>query len=96
MGSDVISAVPVACIRDELESGTMVLLGTEPWLRLNYGIVTLKGQVQGPAAARLRQYVVEAEIRLVIEESNLLARWAKRAAPRPGQRRRKPAESGRG
>jgi DNA-binding transcriptional LysR family regulator len=77
-GSDVISAVPVACVRDELERGTMVLLGSEPWLRLSYGVVKLKGQALGPAAARLREYLVEAEARLTIEESSLPARRVKR------------------
>lgn len=97
MGSDVISVVPAMCIRDELEGGTMVLLGTEPWLRLNYGVVTLKGQALGPAAARLRQYVVEIEAQLATDESKLLARWAKRRQlPRPAKGRRssaKPARS---
>lgn len=92
-GSDVISAVPVACIRDELESGTMVLLGSEPWLRLNYGVVKLKRQALGPAAARLREYLVEAEARLTIEESSLLARWVKRASAVGRATRRRAAAS---
>jgi DNA-binding transcriptional LysR family regulator len=86
-GSDVISAVPVACIGDELHSGKMRLLGTEPWLRLNYGVVTLKGRVLGPAATTLRQYVVEAETQLATAESKLLARFARRGASRLPEKR---------
>jgi DNA-binding transcriptional LysR family regulator len=93
LGSDVISVVPVACIRDELRSGTMVLLGSAPWLRQHYGVVKLRSMALGQAAAQLRQALVEAEARLAIEESGLLASLPKRAPAGGRATRRRAAAS---
>jgi DNA-binding transcriptional LysR family regulator len=38
---DIIAAVTLPCIREDLECGRIVVLGSEPWLKLAYGIVAL-------------------------------------------------------
>jgi DNA-binding transcriptional LysR family regulator len=75
--SDAISASILSCIATELETGQFVLLGTEPWLRLHYGIVSLRGRPSTHAAEKFRQFVVEAEQAATAEEKRLLARFGK-------------------
>jgi DNA-binding transcriptional LysR family regulator len=59
--SDAITAVSRPCIARELEDGELALLGTEPWLTVRYGLVGLKGQPLSDAAARLREFFLDAE-----------------------------------
>lgn len=74
-GSDMIAVVSLACIRDELLDGSLVLLASVPWLHLKYGLVRLKSHPMSPAALRLRELVLEAERRVVAEEPTLIERW---------------------
>lgn len=78
--TDAVAGFPYAQIADEVESGTFVLLVSEPWLFLHYGIVTLKGRDLGEAASDLRDCIREAEAVVVREETQLIARGL-RAAP---------------
>jgi DNA-binding transcriptional LysR family regulator len=73
--SDAISASILSCIATELENGQFVLLGTEPWLHLHYGIVSLKGRPWTHAAEKFRQFVTEAEQTATLEEQRLVARY---------------------
>jgi len=85
MTSDSIAGFPYPEIADEVARGELVLLLTEPWLVLRYGIVALKGRALGDAARELRECVREAEADFVREETRLLARRlppAKRAKRR--------------
>jgi len=75
--SDAVSASILSCISTELESGQYVLLGTEPWLHLHYGIVSLKGRPWTHAAEKFRQYTVEAEQAATLEEQRLVARFGR-------------------
>jgi DNA-binding transcriptional LysR family regulator len=74
-GSDMISVVPLPCIRDELEDGTLVLLASVAWLHTKYGLVRLKSHPMSPAASRLRELVLEAERAVAAEEQVLIERW---------------------
>jgi DNA-binding transcriptional LysR family regulator len=80
LGSDALMVAPPACVADELESGRLVVLGSEPYLTVRYGIVKLRSQPLTAAGARFREYVLEAERTLTEQERDLLARWR----PRPG------------
>jgi len=87
--SDAVSATILSCIRDELESGQFVLLGTEPWLHLRYGIVSLRGRPWTQAAERFREFVLESEQVSSREEERLAARFGpgrseRRSRPRRG------------
>jgi DNA-binding transcriptional LysR family regulator len=82
LGSDAIMAATLGGIEAELERGELALLGSEPWLHLRYGIVRLKGHPLSTAAGRFREYVVEAERALALDEERLLARWR----PKVGRR----------
>lgn len=73
-GSDAIAPLPVSCVAEELERGTLTLLGTEPWLFTGYGVVRLKGRAASPASDDFLEYLREAETSLVLDESRLLAR----------------------
>jgi hypothetical protein len=75
--SDAISASILSCIATELESGQYVLLGTEPWLHLHYGIVSLKGRPWTHAAEKFRQYTLEAEQAATLEEQRLVAQFGR-------------------
>ena len=86
MTSDAVSASILSCIATELEAGQFVLLGTEPWLHLHYGIVSLKNRPWTQAAEKLREFVLEAERDAAREEERLVARFgagrkARRARP---------------
>jgi DNA-binding transcriptional LysR family regulator len=73
--SDALTASILSCIATELETGQFVLLGTEPWLHLHYGIVSLKGRPWTQAAERFREFVLEAERAATREEARLAARF---------------------
>jgi hypothetical protein len=92
IGSDMIAAVTLPCISEDLESGRIVLLGSEPWLKLPYGIVALKARPISAASIRLRDMIRQAERLLVAEELRLiegagLSAARPSAASRPRARR---------
>ena len=72
IASDMIAAVTLPCISEDLESGRIVLLGSEPWLKLAYGIVALKARPISAASIRLRDMIRQAERLLVAEELRLI------------------------
>jgi DNA-binding transcriptional LysR family regulator len=80
--SDAVSASILSCIANELEAGQFVLLGTEPWLHLHYGIVSLKGRPWTQAAEKFRGFVLEAEREAALEEQRLVARFGPDRATR--------------
>ncbi len=59
--SDVVTGTILACIADELDQGMFELIATEPWMYLQYGIVSLRGRPWTQAAETLRELVVTAE-----------------------------------
>lgn len=84
--SDGVTASIASCVADELRSGRFVLVGTEPWLHLSYGLVSLKDRPWTAAAERMRELVLEAERESVTEERRLIEEFAPR--PRPAARRK--------
>jgi DNA-binding transcriptional LysR family regulator len=85
--SDAISASTLASIAMELESGRCVLLGTEPWLTLQYGTVSLRGRLWTQAALKMRELVLAASQEMADLEASLTQRYV-RGKPR---RRQNPA-----
>lgn len=83
LGSDALVVAPPASVADELESGRLVVLGSEPYLSLRYGIVKLRTQPLSAAGTRFREYMLEAEQALVQREQELLERWRPRPRPVP-------------
>jgi DNA-binding transcriptional LysR family regulator len=90
--SDVVAASILSCIVRDLDSGELVLLGTEPWLHLQYGIVSLKGRPWTQAAERFREFVLEAEREAAVEERRLVERFG---PGNPGVRKRSSRKRGR-
>jgi DNA-binding transcriptional LysR family regulator len=86
-GSDMIAAIPLPCIRDELDDGTLVVLASVEWLHLKYGLVRLKSHPMSPAARRLRELVLEAERTVTAEEQALMEQWT--GADKPASRRKR-------
>ena len=79
--SDTIMVTSLTSVAGELERNEFVVLGTEPWLQLRYGLVTLKaGSAAGALVPQFRDYVLEAERVLGREEQSLIARWVSEAA----------------
>jgi DNA-binding transcriptional LysR family regulator len=102
LGSDALMVAPPACVEDELESGRLVALGSEPHLVSGYGIVRLRSQPLTAAGERFREFVLEAERSLFARQKELLERYRPRPAPRlhahvplevPARARRKPARA---
>ncbi|MEY2921172.1 MAG: hypothetical protein RL261_2477 [Pseudomonadota bacterium] len=81
LGSDALMVAPLACVAEELERGRLVALGSEPYLAVRYGIVSLKDQPLTAAAVRFREYVLEAELAFTEQEKTLQERWRPRPAP---------------
>lgn len=74
--SNAISGSILSTIERELEAGEFILLGTEPWLHLRYGIVSLKGRPWTQTAAKLRDLVLQADQETAVEEQVLAQRFA--------------------
>lgn len=83
--SDAVSASILSCIARELEAGDFVILGTEPWLHLNYGVVRLKGRPLTHHAQAFLDLVLEAEQNVAREERLLAARHGRQLARRRRQ-----------
>ena len=86
-GSDALTALTLCCMAAELQDRRLTLIGSEPWMSVHYGVVSLKDRPMSSAAARLREFVVEAEAAVTLAEEKLLASWSadqagSRAAPR--------------
>jgi DNA-binding transcriptional LysR family regulator len=80
--SDVVTASILPSIATELETGQLVLLGTEPWMHLRYGLVSLRGRPWTQAAEKLRDFVLEAELEATQLERRLLEAHAPENRPR--------------
>jgi DNA-binding transcriptional LysR family regulator len=94
LGSDALMVAPPACFEEELASGQLVALGSEPYLVSAYGIVRLRSQPLSVAGARFRLLVLEAERSLVARQQDLLERYRPRprppgSPPAPATRRRR-------
>jgi DNA-binding transcriptional LysR family regulator len=87
--SDAIAPLTLPCVAEDVERGTLVLLGTESWVTSRYGLVSLKGHASSAAASRLRQFLREAEAVLVREEARLVARHAPARSATAARRKRK-------
>jgi len=87
-GSDAISAMLLSTIAAQLESGEFALLRSEPWLQTQYGFVTLNGHPLTSASARFREFIVEADQRMTLDEQRILAACSARAAGRSGRKLR--------
>ena len=85
LDSDAISASILSCIARELAAGDYVILGTEPWLHLNYGVVRLKGRPLTHHAQAFLELVLEAERHAASEERRLVARYGRRPRRRTRQ-----------
>lgn len=85
--TDAVMAVTLASVAAELDRGELVLLGTEPWLSLRYGIVRPRTVPLAADAAQLATFIREAERGAALEEESLRVRWAS-ARPAPRKRRR--------
>jgi len=72
--SDAVSASILSCIANELDDGTFVLLGTEPWMHLHYGIVSLAGRPRTQAADTFLELVKDAERETAEDEQRLADR----------------------
>ena len=73
--SDAITGSTLSCMSTELESGPFVLLGTESWLHMEYGFVSLKNHPRTHAAATFMEFVLDAERMVVEDEQRLVARF---------------------
>lgn len=87
--SDLVTATILPCIADELEQGTLRLLATEPWMHLNYGIVSLRGRPWTQAAEAMRDLVLEAESAATVLGQQLLERHGPQKRRAALARRRK-------
>lgn len=70
--SDAITALPLAAAADELEQGSLIVLGREQWMTLQYGLVTLKGSTPSAAAARLQECLLQEQGALALADE---AHW---------------------
>jgi DNA-binding transcriptional LysR family regulator len=86
--SDVVSASILLCIAEDLDSGRFKLLATEPWMHLQYGVVSLRGRPWTQTSQTLRDFVLEAEH----EATRLEQRLRDAHSPENGRR---PARTGR-
>lgn len=70
-GSDGIAGLTLPMIAEDIARGSLVVLGTAPWVFTQYGVVTLKGAPRSAACSRLIRCLEEAEGELAREEARL-------------------------
>jgi hypothetical protein len=89
LGSDAIAPLMLSGVAEEITSGTLVPLATEPWAFTGYGLVRLKTHAPGAAASRFCECLRDAEAALVRSEPQLLAAHPPmpKAPPAPRTRR---------
>lgn len=84
--TNLVLATSLPCVAQELERNEMTVLGAEPWMQLNYGIVTLKGAAPlNMAAAEFSAFLGTAEQAVLAEEQGLIARWVPQGADASGR-----------
>jgi DNA-binding transcriptional LysR family regulator len=96
LGSDAVMVTTLTSIAADLDKGRFTLLGKEPWMSTNYGIIKLKNHALTQAASRFREFIIEAEQAALLEEERLLALLATGRADVPrsrGRKRRGPRRS---
>jgi DNA-binding transcriptional LysR family regulator len=74
-GSNTLTALTLSCMATELRDRRLTLIGSEPWMSVHYGVVSRKDRPLSSAAERLREFVVDAEAAVTLEEKKLLANW---------------------
>jgi DNA-binding transcriptional LysR family regulator len=74
-GSDALTALTLPCMATELHDRRLTLIGSEPWMAVHYGVVSLTDRPMSAAAARLHEFVLDAEAAVTLDEEKLLARW---------------------
>ena len=79
-GSDGFTALTLSCMATELQDRRLTLIGSEPWMSLHYGVVSLEDWPLSSAAARLHEFVLDAEAAVTLAEEKLLASWSADAA----------------
>ena len=82
LASNGIAALLLPMVAEELERGSLVVLGSAPWCYVHHGIVTLKGHVQSAAGSRLIRELMDTEALLVREEARLEARLVHKHLPK--------------
>jgi DNA-binding transcriptional LysR family regulator len=71
-GSDGIAGLTLPMIAEDIERGSLAVLGSAPWLFVHYAVVTLKGAPRSAACGRLIRCLEEAEAELAREEARLI------------------------
>lgn len=84
-----VTATLLSCIPHELETGQFVVLGTEPWMQLHYGIVSLRGRPWTQAAETMRELVLAAEQASTELGERLLQRFGPHKRSQKGTARKK-------
>jgi DNA-binding transcriptional LysR family regulator len=74
-GSDALTALTLPCMASELQDRRLTVVGSEPWMSVHYGMVRLTDRPMSSAAARLHEFVLDAEAAVTLEEKRLLSRW---------------------
>jgi DNA-binding transcriptional LysR family regulator len=72
LGSDGIAALSLPMIAEDIARGSLVVLGTAPWVFVHYGVVTLKGIPRSAACERFIRCLEDAEADLTREEARLV------------------------
>lgn len=78
--SDLITASMPSCFAAELQSGQLMILHSEASMRLEYGLVSLKGALLSEAAGQMRRYIIDAEHDCAVEEGDMVARLLRERA----------------
>jgi DNA-binding transcriptional LysR family regulator len=73
--SDATAILQLSTIAAELERGELIVLYTEPWMRLNYGFVQRKGFVLSNHASEFKQILLKEELALAKHEKLLCKRY---------------------
>jgi DNA-binding transcriptional LysR family regulator len=72
LDTDGIAVLTLPLCAEEIERGSLALLGTAPWAYVHYAVVTLKGHAPRAACDRFIRCLREAESEIVREEARLV------------------------
>ena len=77
LGCDALLPITPGCIARELESGDLVILDfTAPWMRIQYGFISMKNRTPSPGAMEFMARMREVEAEAIELEARLFAAYS--------------------
>lgn len=78
LASDAFTAMPLSIVTEDIDRGKVIILSSEPWLHLNYGLVQRTGHVLSHKMQQLKKLLFEEESKFSRQEKQLQKLYLKK------------------